>query len=59
MADIIVHSKIKEVAELDGKRLEVSADFYTALSKKVVEIIKQSCQRAKANGRNTIMGKDV
>ena len=59
MADVIVHSRIKEVAAIDGRKLEVSADFYTALAKKVENIIKEACQRARANSRNTVMGRDV
>ena len=29
------------------------------LEKKVTEIVGKACIRAKANGRNTVMGKDI
>ena len=56
---LIVNSRVKEVAVADGKPLNVAEDFYTKLSEKVEGLIKESCSRAKANGRNTVMGKDV
>ena len=57
--DIIVKSRIKDFAEVDGKKLNVAAEVSPALSKKVIEIIKESSKRAKLNGRNTLMAKDL
>lgn len=56
---LIVVSRVKEVAKLDDKPLNVSADFYTRLEEKVKEIILEACKRARENKRNTVMGKDV
>jgi histone H3/H4 len=59
MSELVVKAKIKELAKVDGKDLNVSLDFYEAINKKVEGIIAECCKRAKANGRNTVMGKDV
>lgn len=56
---LVVRTQIKDLAKIDEKQLNVSTDFYTELNKKVEETIKKACSRAKANGRTTIMGKDV
>lgn len=56
--DIIVKSRIKDFAEVEGKKLNVAAEAAEALSKKVIEIIKEASKRAKLNGRNTLMAKD-
>ena len=57
--DIIVKAQVKEAAKIDDKVLNVAAEFYDALSKKVSEMVKEACKRARANGRNTLMAKDV
>ena len=57
--DIIVKAQVKEAAKIDDKALNVAAEFYDALSKKVNEMVKEACKRARANGRNTLMAKDV
>ena len=57
--DIIVKSRIKDFAEVDGKKLNVAAEVSGTLSKKVIEIIKEASKRAKLNGRNTLMAKDL
>ncbi len=59
MGDIIIRSKIKEYAEVDGKKFQVASDFADELAKKVEELIKQACKRAEANGRKTVMAKDL
>ena len=59
MSELVVKAKIKELAKVDEKSLNVSTDFYEVLNKKVANIIVASCKRAKLNGRNTVMGKDV
>ena len=56
---IIIKSKVKDYAKIDDKPLNVSMDFADALSKKVELIIKDACRRAKENGRNTVMVKDL
>ena len=53
--NLIVRSKIKEVA----KDSNVSSDFANALNEKVKELIEAACERAKANGRKTVMAKDL
>lgn len=52
---LIVKTKIKDVA----KGFDVSRDFADALHVKVEQIIKEACTRAQANGRKTVMAKDV
>jgi len=56
MADlVVVRSKIKEYSG----GCNISSDFGEALSKKVVELIKEASERAKANKRNTIKPRDL
>ncbi len=59
MSELVVKAKIKEIAKIDEKPLNVSTDFYEKINKKVENLIIEACQRAKANSRNTVMGKDV
>ena len=59
MSELVVKAKIKDLAKIDEKSLNVSTDFYESINKKVEGIIANACERARANGRNTIMGKDV
>lgn len=59
MSELVVKAKIKELAKIDEKSLNVSTDFYEKINKKVENLIIEACQRAKANSRNTVMGKDV
>ena len=56
---LIVHFQVKEAAQIEGKRMSVSEDFYTELEKKVKAMIEEACKRAKSNNRNTVMGRDV
>lgn len=56
---LIVRFQVKEAAKHEGKQLAVSSDFYTALEDHVKRTIETACRRAKENGRNTVMGKDV
>ncbi len=69
-SSIIVRSKIKELvkefaksskelAKSNNQPLDVSEDFSAKLCTKVEETIKDACRRAKANGRNTVMAKDL
>jgi histone H3/H4 len=56
MADsIVVKSKIKE---LTGK-YNVAGDFADALDAKVKALVQDAVKRAEANGRKTIMAKDI
>jgi histone H3/H4 len=56
MADsIIVKAKIKELAD----KYNVSGDFPDALDKIVKDLVKRAIERAEANGRRTIMAKDL
>ncbi len=59
MGDIIIRSKIKDYAEVDGTKFQVASDLGDALAKKVEELIKDACRRAQANGRKTVMAKDL
>lgn len=52
---LVVKAKIKDVA----KGYNVAGDFADALSAKVEELVKAACTRAEANGRKTVMAKDL
>ncbi|NQU98929.1 DUF1931 domain-containing protein [Candidatus Woesearchaeota archaeon] len=56
MSDLfIVKAKIKEIAG----DLNVAGDFSDVLNDKVKQLIEEAISRAKANGRRTLMGKDL
>ena len=55
MTGIIVKSKIKEVV----KELQVASDVAPELDKKVSELLKKAAERAKANGRKTLLARDL
>ena len=52
---LIVSSNIKEAV----KELQVSSDVPEALNKKVLELLKEASERAKANGRRTLYARDL
>lgn len=52
---VIVKAKIKDIA----KGFNVSGDLADVLNKKVEQLIKEACERAEANGRKTVMAKDI
>jgi histone H3/H4 len=52
---VIVKSKIKEMVGT----YNVSADFNVELNKKVKSMITDAMKRAEANGRKTVMGRDI
>ena len=52
---LVVKAKIKDYASGHN----VSSDFSEALNDKVVALIKDAVARAEANGRRTVMGKDL
>ena len=51
----IVKSKIKDMLGTTN----VSQEFYDELNKKVKAMIADSVKRAEANGRKTVMGRDI
>lgn len=53
--NIVVKAKIKEVV----KNANISSDFADALNKKVIELVQAAVARADANGRRTVMAKDL
>ncbi len=56
---LIVKSKIRDCAEIDGKHYNISSDFADALNEKVKILIKDACKRTRDNNRNTIMPRDL
>jgi len=52
---VIVKTKIKEMVGT----YSVSADFSEELNKKVKQMIQDAVKRAEANGRRTVMGRDI
>ncbi|MBI5389340.1 DUF1931 domain-containing protein [Candidatus Woesearchaeota archaeon] len=52
---LIIKSKIKEIAG----DINVGTDVAYALDKKAKELLKAGVERAKANSRRTVMGKDI
>jgi len=54
-ADLIIKSKIKSAVP----DLQVSSDVPEALNKKVLSLLKEAADRAKANGRRTLQAKDL
>ena len=56
---LVVRTQAKELCRFDGKELNVAGNFYERLNKKVEELIKNACTRAKENNRNTVMERDL
>ena len=52
---IIVKAKVKEIAG----DYNVAGDVAEALNKKAEQLIRDACERAKANNRKTVMAKDL
>lgn len=52
---IVIKAKIKEVT---GDH-SISSDFVQALNRKVKDLIEDAIVRAEANGRRTVMGRDI
>jgi len=52
---LVVKAKIKE---LTGE-FNVAGDYADALNSKVENMVRESMRRAEANGRRTIMAKDL
>lgn len=55
MADLIIKSKIKEAVP----ELNVAAEVADALNNKVIQLLKDASERAKANGRRTLQARDL
>ena len=57
---ITVRTQVKEVlkANKNGPN-NISDDFINKLDEKVKELVLEAAQRAKDNGRRTVMGKDL
>ena len=55
MGDLIVKSKIKEAV----KGMNVGSDVAAALNKIVEWHLEKAAERAKANGRRTVQGRDL
>ena len=53
--DIIVKSKIKSAVP----DLQVSGEVPEALNKKVLHLLKEAADRARANGRRTLQARDL
>ncbi|MBI2547831.1 DUF1931 domain-containing protein [Candidatus Woesearchaeota archaeon] len=52
---IIIRSKLKDLVG----EFNIAGDFADALNEKVKALIKEACIRAEANGRKTVMGRDL
>ncbi len=55
MVELIIKSKIKSAVP----ELAVAAEVAPALNKKVLELLEEASQRAKANGRRTLQARDL
>ena len=53
--DLIIKSKIKGAVP----ELNVSGDVPEALNEKVLSLLKDAAERAKANGRRTLQARDL
>jgi len=53
--DIIIKSKIKSAVP----DLNVAAEVADALNSKVIALLKDASERAKANGRRTLQARDL
>jgi histone H3/H4 len=52
---LVVKAQIKDYAT----GYNVASDFPDALNEKVAQLIKDAVKRAEANGRRTLMAKDI
>ncbi|MFT4308002.1 MAG: DUF1931 domain-containing protein [Candidatus Woesearchaeota archaeon] len=60
MTNLIVKAKVKDfVVQAAGENMSVASDFADSLNDEVQELVKRAIARARANGRKTIMAKDV
>lgn len=54
---LVVKSKVREYAK--KKKLNLGGDAAEALSREVVRLVDRAAERAKANRRSTIKGRDI
>lgn len=54
---LVVKSKVREYAK--KKKMSFGGDAADALSKEVARLVDKSIERAKANRRSTIKGRDI
>ncbi len=54
---LIVRSKVREYAK--RKKVSLGGDASQALSKEVARLIDRAVERARANRRSTIKGRDI
>ena len=55
---LVVRAKIKETIQKHGD-FSVSSDLADKLDEKAQELLKNACERAKANNRRTVMARDL
>ena len=57
---LVVRTQVKEILHESGLGIDnLSADFMDRLDTKVKQLVLDAVNRAKENGRRTVMGKDV
>ena len=57
---IAVRTQVKEIVKETNLGINnISEGFMKRLDEKIKEIVEEACQRAKENGRKTVMGKDL
>jgi histone H3/H4 len=54
---LIVRSKVRDLAK--KKKMNLGGDAADALSKEVAKLVDRAAERAKANRRSTIKGRDI
>lgn len=54
---LVVKSKVRAYAK--KKKMNLGGDAAEALSKEVVKLVDRAAERAKANRRSTIKGRDI
>ncbi|MBI2971141.1 MAG: hypothetical protein HYY37_01835 [Candidatus Aenigmarchaeota archaeon] len=54
---LVVKSKVRELAK--KKKMNLGSDAADAISKEVHRMVERAAERAKANRRSTIKGRDV
>jgi hypothetical protein len=54
---LVVRSKVRDIAK--KKKMNLGGDAADALSKEVSRLVERAAERAKANRRTTIKGRDI
>ncbi len=54
---LVVRSKVREIAK--KKKMNLGGDAAEALSKEITRLVDRAAERAKANRRTTIKGRDI